>query len=373
MAKGNRVLLRVGVRIGWVALFFATTTIMAQPLLLVEDAPLQVTIRGRGFSFEALVVKPAGATGRLPVAIITHGSPRDAADRATYRARALLPQARDVAHRGWLTVVFLRRGFGQSQGPFAEGFACAAPDYRRALAAAADDIEAVRIAVAKRPDADPSRMLGIGVSAGAASMLAWAATRPDGLVGVVNLSGGTGALTPGRNCDANALISAFAAYGSQSNVPSLWLYARNDSYFGPALVQRLHGAFTQGGGKATLEMFDTVGADGHQLTSLHAGRVLWLPALDKFLRAHALPTWETPPFDDMAKQLKPEARRVLASYLNAPTEKALSISRGAGIARFWSGVGELQVARKKSLELCERDSAERCDARFNNFAVVAVP
>jgi len=165
--------------------------------LVVEESSLNVTLRGRDHALAALIVKPSGATDRLPIALITHGSPRDSAQRPTYRVTAMLPRARDLAHRGWLAVAFLRRGFGGSQGPFVEGFTCEAPDFRRALATAAEDIEAVRVAVARRPDADATRVLGLGVSVGGAAMLAWAATRPDGLLGVVNVSGGTGALIPG--------------------------------------------------------------------------------------------------------------------------------------------------------------------------------
>jgi pimeloyl-ACP methyl ester carboxylesterase len=95
----------------------------------------------------------------------------------------MLPQARDLAYRGWLAVVFLRRGFGESQGPFAEGFSCASPNFRQALAIAAEDIGAVRVAVGRRAEADGARMLGFGVSVGGAAMLAWSASHPDGLAG----------------------------------------------------------------------------------------------------------------------------------------------------------------------------------------------
>lgn len=207
---------------------------IAESRLSVEESPLSVKIGGRDYSLPALIVKPRGVAHRLPIAIIAHGSPRANADRANYRVRALLPLARNLAHRGWLVVAFLRRGFGENPGTFVEGFACSAPDYHRALATAAEDIEAVRAAVATRPDADATRVLGLGVSVGGAALLAWAATRPDGLVGVVNLSGGSGALIPGRNGDEKTLVAAFASYGARARIPTLWLYAENDSFFGPA-------------------------------------------------------------------------------------------------------------------------------------------
>ncbi len=374
-ATRNCASLRIGVMflLSVLLLGFGASIAGADSPLVIEESSLKVDIRGRGYSLEALIVKPGGIAGRLPIALIAHGSPRDRTQRPKFRVRSQLSLARDLAHRGWLAVAFLRRGFGESQGPFAEGFTCPAPDYRKALATAAEDIEAIRVAVAKRPDADGTRVLGLGVSVGGASMLTWSATRPEGLVGVVNLSGGTGSLVPEQNCDEDALVSAFASYGVRSRVPTLWLYAENDGFFGPDLVRRMHAAFTQGGGNAKLDLFGPVGNDGHQLWSLFEGRMLWLPVLDRFLRAQGLPTWDPGPLEAAARRLNPAARRVLASYLSAPTEKALSISRGQGLARFWSGVADPQTARQKSRELCERDSTERCDVLVENFTWAASP
>jgi dienelactone hydrolase len=340
--------------------------IAAAPLV-TEDTVLQVTIGGRGYALEALIVKPAGVSGRLPVALIAHGSPRDRAERPAYRARAELSMARELAHRGWLAVAFLRRGFGTSEGPYAEGFACASPNYPLALATAAEDIEAVRVAIAKRPDADATRVLGLGVSVGGASMLSWAATQPPGLVGVVSLSGGTGALMPERNCDEDALVATFASLGGRVRVPTLWLYAENDSYFGPRLVRRMHGAFTRAGADATLTLLPSVGPDGHQLWRLYEGRILWLPALDRFLRLHRLPTWAPGPLEALARRLSPPARRVLAAYLDAPTEKALALARDRRVARYWAGTVDAQSARQTSLALCEQDSGGPCEILIENF------
>lgn len=335
--------------------------------LSVEESRLEAQIRGTSYSLQALIVRPGGIAGRLPVALIAHGSPRDGTARTTYDVHTLLPQARDLAHRGWLAVAFLRRGFGKSDGPFAEGYTCPAPDFRRALETAAEDIEAVRAAVARRPDADAARVLGLGVSVGGASMLAWAATRPEGLVGIVNVSGGTGSPTAGKNCDEDALVSAFASFGARSRVPTLWLYAENDSFFGPDLVRRLHTAFTRDGGQATLSLFGPVGEDGHQLWYLFDGRMLWLPAVDQFLRAQRLPTWDPRPMEAISNRLDPQQRSVLERYLSAPSEKALAIAPMRRLVWFHAGSADLDAARQASLEGCERAWFERCEVAAENF------
>jgi dienelactone hydrolase len=335
--------------------------------LVIEEQTLSVRIDGHTTALSAMVVRQAGVAGRQPLAIVAHGSPRDPYARPTYHVRAMLPMARDLAHRGWLVLAFLRRGFGSSQGPFAEGFGCERPDYRKAMETAARDIEAARAAMEPRPDVDATRVLGVGVSMGGAAMLAWASTQPKGVVGIVNLSGGAGSMQPGSNCDEEALVSAIGSYGVRSRIPTLWLYAGNDTFFDPRVVERMHAAYAQAGGVAEVHIFGRLKEDGHELGKSFDGNLLWLPALDGFLRAHGLPTWEAEPMERIAKRLRGPARDDFRRYLAAPTEKAFAVSRDRSLARFWSQVGDLEVARRESLAACERDSGGRCEILVKDF------
>jgi hypothetical protein len=43
----------------------------------------------------------------------------------------------------------------------------------------------------------------------------------------------------------------------------LWIYAENDSYFGPELTKRMHNAFTAAGGDAEYHLLPAFGNDGH--------------------------------------------------------------------------------------------------------------
>ena len=198
-------------------------------------------------------------------------------------------------------------------------------------------------------------------------MLAWASTRPEGLAGVVNVSGGTGSPSAGKNCDAEALLSAFASFGAHSRAPTLWLYAENDSFFPPALVRRLRAAYAKGGGRADLTLFAPIREDGHELWGQFDGRTLWLPVLDRFLRARKLPTWDPRAIADVAGRLDAGQRSVLARYADAPTEKALAIPPGRSGAWFSAGQPELSAARRASLERCETASGVRCEVVAENF------
>src|SRR5205085_887215 len=69
----------------------------------------------------------------------------------------------------------------------------------------------------------------------------------------------------------SSLVSAFAEYGSQNKIPSLWMYGQNDSLFGPELVARMHDAFEQAGGKAQLVEYAAFKRDSHGMLASRDG------------------------------------------------------------------------------------------------------
>src|SRR5215218_3645582 len=82
------------------------------PALLEESTFLDIREAGANYRLEALIVRPAAAKGRLPIALLTHGKPRLPAEVIDTHARHFAPEARDLAYRGYLAVVVIRRGFG---------------------------------------------------------------------------------------------------------------------------------------------------------------------------------------------------------------------------------------------------------------------
>src|ERR1700691_2762932 len=96
-----------------------------------DSLRIPVTISGgsRSIDLEAIVVRPDDGRAH-PLAVLNHGSPRDAADRPTMTPYRMWPQAVAFARRGWVVVVPMRRGYGSSQGEWAEGYgSCSNPDY----------------------------------------------------------------------------------------------------------------------------------------------------------------------------------------------------------------------------------------------------
>ncbi len=341
------------------------------PAEVVEDAArLAVTVGGKDYALDALVVRLPGE-GKLPVALITHGASPGKPRAATIDG--LRGWAHDLAHRGWLAVAVMRRGYGGSDGEVADnGGTCTMPDVGRYLDAHADDLEAALHSVGRRPDADMDRVLAIGDSAGGAAVMALAARPSVRLAAVANISGGLTSLAPFQRNPACApaeadLVWNFARFGRTAHMPTLWLYAENDGLFRPGLVSRMRAAFTGTGGQADLVMLPPFRDDGHALFYAPGGKRLLLPELDRFLRANGLPTWDEAAFNPLLAHLSFADAQAVQSYLQSLTaEKALALAPGGGVY-WWQGAPTTAEARSGVLADCKRKRGEDCTLAAENF------
>src|SRR5262245_3554147 len=201
---------------------------------------------------DALLIRPAGS-GPYPLALISHGSPREAADRLTMSANSLYRQGIEFARRGFAALIVMRRGYGSSGGAYAENSGpCANRDYLRTARASAADLRAAVQAMTNRSDVTTSGFIAVGVSAGGFASVALSADPPAGLAAAISFAGGRGSRADDDVCDEDSLVRAFAALGRTSRIPMLWVYAQNDKFFAPALAHRMHAAFTGAGGRAQL-------------------------------------------------------------------------------------------------------------------------
>ena len=346
---------------------------------LLEERTFLTVQNDKGrFRLEALVVKPAKADGRLPIALITHGKNAKAAENQALRADMMLPQARDFAARGWLAVVVLRRGFGQSDGlpgvsRGAAYMACENADLARGFEVEADDLDGALKVVAARPDADGSRVIAIGQSLGGGVVLAFAARRPAGLLGVVNVSGGAWRTNgEGNVCQHADLVAAMGTLGARTRIPTLWLYAENDSLFPPELVTRMRDAYAASGGRAELRMFPPVVHDGHRLFADFGGRVKWLRAVDGFLQTHGMPNTNLARAEMVMSTTKLAARSrpVVDEYLSTPAPKLL-VATPSGAGAYWvANPNDIEGARKRLLTNCRERSGAECTVVMENNELV---
>src|SRR5688572_22197088 len=141
---------------------------------------------------DVTIYRPDGA-GPFPLLVLNHGSPRDAASRRSDGRQRLERQSRPFVAMGFAVLVPTRRGYGESDGDWAETYgACANPDYYRAGLESARDIRAAVDAVRGEPWVDATRVVLAGQSAGGFGSVAASSSSFPGLIAVVNFAGGRG-------------------------------------------------------------------------------------------------------------------------------------------------------------------------------------
>ena len=236
---------------------------------------------------DVTVFRPRGA-GPFPIVVLSHGSPRSAAERRSWGRMRFPAQSEAFVAMGYAVVVPTRRGYGGSEGDWAEGYGtCAEPDYFSAGLESARDIRAAVDAVRREPWADAKHVVLVGQSAGGFASVAASSLPFEGLVGVVNFAGGRGSQRPGEVCGESRLVEAMSRYGSRSRIPSVFIYSSNDRYFGPSLARRMHEAFVKAGGRAEFVEAPESGLDGHGYFSRNVDD--WTPRVASFLLGVAAP------------------------------------------------------------------------------------
>lgn len=253
---------------------------------------LQLAVRasdGHTRSLEALVLRPAGA-GPFPLVLITHGMPRNAADIPLERPEIYFSPAIVFAQRGYAAVIVMRSGYGRSDGPFVEHLGpCNARTYLDVGKQAAADLLSALSVLRQEPWVDAARIVLLGHSMGGFAVLAAAATNPPGVLGAISFAGAVGSPRPDFVCQPDRLIDADRVFGQTTRIPSLWLYAENDHFFGPDLTRKMFDAFAANGAPSALFEAPPFGHDGHALIWSPEGTAWW-PRVAPFLLSLHLPT-----------------------------------------------------------------------------------
>jgi dienelactone hydrolase len=317
---------------------------------------LPAAFDGRVLMLEAMELRPRLA-GPFPLALIAHGTPGTEEKRKQYKVETFTPQALEFARRGFVAIVFLRRGYGTSDGRYAESNGtCGRMNYADAGVESARDLAAAIQALADRPYIDRRRILVVGQSAGGFAALALAQNPPPGVVGAVNFAGGRGHF-PERNavCEPEKLVAATGQFARGARLPTLWIYAENDRSFGPTLAREMLQAYLAGGGRAELVMAPPFGDDGHYLFAL--GLAQWRPPVDEFLRRLGLPTLLPQPRAVPPPEIRGRAEEAFRKYAESllPNKAFAASLRGAYAWK--AGAASIEAARVDALGLCQQRGA----------------
>jgi len=167
-------------------------------------------------------------------------------------------------------------------------------------------------------------------------------------------------------------VAAMATLGARTRIPTLWLYAENDSLFPPELVTRMRDAYAASGGHAELRMFPPVMHDGHRLFADFGGRVKWLRAVDGFLQTHGMPNANLARAEMVMSTTKlgARARPVVEEYLSTPAPKLL-VATPSGAGAYWvANPNDIEGARKRLLTNCRERSGAECTVVMENNELV---
>ena len=362
-----------------------------ETVLRVPVSVLDATGRSVVGDLVVTTFKPAGP-GPFPLLIISHG--RSSQHRALLERQRFESAARFFVRKGFAVAVPLRLGYGELADlgdPESIGI-CAQPHYAPALTAAAQQILAVAQAMVLQPDVDASRLVLVGHSVGGMASLAVASLRPPGLLAAITFSGGHGGSSlerPGVPCQPEQLTALFQAYGAEAeaaakSTPTLWIYTRNDFYYGPQYSRAWAEAYRGAGGQVNYQLLPAIGDDGHKLFA--QANDVWQPLVDTFLAKLGFPqagTLRAPPASGFAAladaaavpiqsaaQL-PAAREAYQNFLASKPPRAFAVN-AAGQWGYASG----EDVMSRALGFCQRQVSQvdrACSLYAVNDSVVWNP
>jgi dienelactone hydrolase len=212
-------------------------------------------IAGKTVLLEATIYRSPLA-GRRPAVVINHGT-QDAASLVTRRYQE---QARLIVDLGFTVVVPMRKGFGGSEGPLFE--ASVMPPALQ-LGSALEDLDAVVGWLARDAAVDRDRLVLVGADRGGFLSIAYASLYPGRVASVINVSG----LWQSEHLNDGFNMMEFRKAGATIRIPTLWLYADNDSYYPPRSVRADFAAYQAAGGTGRLIELHAPEGDGHALFS----------------------------------------------------------------------------------------------------------
>lgn len=228
------------------------------------------------------------AAAPATLVLINHGSPPNSSDRPKMLlGRCDSEAAQWFLKRGYVVGFVLRRGYGETGGPWAEDYGgCSTPNYFRAGLETAIDIDAAVRGLTSLPFVKPTGVVIVGQSAGGWGTIAYDSVAHPQVAAFVVMAGGRGGHhdeLPRHNCRPDLLAEAAGQYGKTATTPMLWIYTANDSYFEPAIASSLWLAFSASGGKGDFEQLGPFGKEGHHLFFDRGGSAAWGPLIERYL------------------------------------------------------------------------------------------
>lgn len=273
----------------WFAPAPATALEVPEPQIEIISAKAA----GMNWQVHTQVFKPEGP-GPFPLIVFSHGRSPQAAERQALQHPVLRGHVAYWMRKGFAVIAPFRPGYGatggadleaSSIGISAAGVCSGTPKFDQAIGNAADIVSDVVVWARQQEWVNARKIILVGQSVGGITSVATAARNLPGVMGAINFSGGTGGdptKTPSKSCFPEAISDLYKSYGRTSKIASLWLYAPNDLFWGPAMPKTWYQAFAAAGGRAQFVLTGPVrDDDGHKLLS--KGGRLWSAHVDPFI------------------------------------------------------------------------------------------
>jgi dienelactone hydrolase len=230
---------------------------------------------------------------------MNHGVSLDQRERSFFPLVEFRDAAMWFARRGYMVVAPSGAGYGAAaldepeRGLYSVFYSkiggCDNPNFRDAgLAVALIDKWIIEY-LADQKLIMPDNVIVVGQSAGGWAAIALSSQNPPTVRAIITFAAGRGGRVDGKpnnNCAPDRLVEATGEFGRTARIPMLWIYAENDTFFGPALSKRMHDAYAGAGGNAEYHMLPAFGSDGHFLIDSADAIPLWAPLVSRFLEEH---------------------------------------------------------------------------------------
>lgn len=269
------------------ALLLSATATKAEIVEKIVKLPVRAVVDGQAVERDmTLTIVRDDARAKGPFMILSHGRAPTAEGRASYGRAVFREQARHFAQQGFVVFMPTRIGYGVTGGPDLESSgSCKAKDYEASLRPAVAQVAATAKYAREQAFVDGGRGVLIGTSVGGFTTIAAAAAGVPGVRAAINFAGGAGGdpkARPGEPCQPERIGATYGGFASRAHIPTLWLYASNDRFWGADYPQRWFAQYTAAGGKGEFVALRPTGEDGHSAFTKDMDG--WKPSVSAFLK-----------------------------------------------------------------------------------------
>jgi dienelactone hydrolase len=347
---------------------FAALLLLSTPMLLAQTTsqPDSSIVR-RVVTIPMAEAGPGGLTGWLvlpnlpgkhPLVLLSPYVPHDS--RSSIREMGPGSMQREAlwfARRGWAVAIVMRRGMGGNGGELMDKpESCSKGLFERQEAHGTPDLLAAYKFLSEQPEVDASRTIAVGSFEGGMMSIWLAKNSPPGLKAVLNMRGGwenDPGWLGGTKCIRDAIVPAFSELGTKAHIPMLWIYPKNDHFFGTTAATAAQKAFNDAGGHAQLEIIAK--SSENDTYPFREDPAEWGPLVEKFLQQLDLPATElipaaTPDFKFPAG-FPEDAKEPFLRFLELGDSKAFAISP-SGAWGYSSGRLTPEIAKTHALSAC---------------------